>query len=174
MKCGWDQPLPTDLSKKWKRCEKQLPDSITTVRSLAKHQEPIVDIIFHGFGDASGNGVAAATYAVASQPSGETQSLVTSKARLAKRRLTIPQQELVAGHMVANLVSNVKEALEGFPVSNSCCWLDSAVALHWIQSEGNYKQFVQNRVNKIQQKNVEWRYVSTHEIWRIWAAAVVL
>ena len=81
MKCGWDQRVPTDLSKKWKRCEKQLPDSITTVRSLAKHQEPIVDIILHGFGDASGNGIAAATYAVASQPSGEKQSLVSAMSK---------------------------------------------------------------------------------------------
>ena len=50
--------------------------------------------------------------------------------------------------MAANLVSNVREALEGFPVSNSYSWLDSAVALHWIRSEGNYKQFVQNRVTQ--------------------------
>ena len=63
----------------------------------------------------------------------------------------------------ANLVTNVKKALEGFPVANSYCWLDSTVALNWIRGEGNYKQFVQNRVNKIQQKNLEWRYVPTHE-----------
>ena len=37
------------------------------------------------------------------------------------------------------------------------------MALHWIRGEGNYKLFVQNRVNKIQQKNLEWRYVPTHE-----------
>jgi hypothetical protein len=65
--------------------------------------------------------------------------------------------------MAVNLVTNVQEALEGFPVANSYCWLDSTVALHWIRGEGNYKQFVQNRVNKIQQKDVEWRYVPTHE-----------
>ena len=109
-----------------------------------------------------GTRLAATTYAVVSQ-SGQTQGLVTAKARLAKQGLTIPRQELFAGHMAANLVTNVKEALEGFPVANSYCWLDSTVALHWIRDEGNYKQFVQNRVNKIQQKNLEWRYVPTHE-----------
>jgi hypothetical protein len=111
---------------------------------LAKYQEPVTSITLHAFGDASGNGVAATTYAVVSQPSGQTQGLVTAKARLAKQGLTIPRQELVAGHMAANLVTNVKEALEGFPVANSYCWLDSTVALHWIRDEGNYKQFVQN------------------------------
>ena len=58
--------------------------------------------------------------------------------------------------MAANLVRNIREPLERFPVSN---WLDSTVALHWIWSERNYKQFF----NKIQQKNVEWRYIPTHE-----------
>ena len=163
LKCAWDQALPIDLGKKWKRWERELPERITTVRSLAKYQEPVTSITLHAFGDASGNGVAAATYAVVSQPSGQTQGLVTAKARLAKQGLTIPRQELVAGHMAANLVTNVKEALEGFPVANSYCWLDSTVALHWIRGEGNYKQFVQNRVNKIQQRNLEWRYVPTHE-----------
>ena len=163
LKCAWDQALPIDLGKRWKRWERELPERITTVRSLAKYQEPVTSITLHAFGDASGNGVAATTYAVVSQPSGKTQGLVTAKARLAKQGQTIPRQELVAGHMAANLVTNVKEALEGFPVAKSYCWLDSTVALHWIRDEGNYKQFVQNRVNKIQQKNLEWRNVPTHE-----------
>ena len=160
LKCAWDQALPIDLGKKWKRWERELPERIATVRSLAEYQEPVTSITLHAFGDASGNGVAAATYAVVSQPSGQTQGLVTAKARLAKQGLTIPRQELVAGHMAANLVTNVKEALEGFLVANSYCWLDSTVALHWIRGEGNYKQFVQNRVRE---KNLEWRYVPTHE-----------
>ncbi len=163
LKCGWDQSLPADLVKNWKRWEKQLPECITTVRSLAKYREPITNIALHAFGDASGNGVAAAAYAVVYQPSGQTQGLVTAKARLAKEGLTIPRQELIAGHMAANLVTNVKEALDGFPVANPFCWLDSTVALHWIRGEGNYRQFVQNRVNKIQEKKLEWRYVPTNE-----------
>ncbi len=163
LKCGWDQTLPADLVKNWKRWERQLPECITTVRSLAKYREPITNIALHAFGDASGNGVAAAAYAVVYQPSGQTQGLVTAKARLAKEGLTIPRQELIAGHMAANLVTNVKKALDGFPVANPFCWLDSTVALHWIRGEGNYRQFVQNRVNKIQEKKLEWRYVPTNE-----------
>ena len=31
------------------------------------------------------------------------------------------------------------------------CWLDSTVTLHWICGNGQYKQFVDNRVNKIHQ-----------------------
>ena len=70
----------------------------------------------------------------------------------------------MSGHMAVNLVTNVKYALEGFSVSQLYCWLDSSVALHWIRRSGNYKQFVENRVMKINQHNdMKWRYVCTGE-----------
>ena len=118
----------------------------------------------HVFGDASGVGVAAAAFTVVTQPSGVTQGIVAAKARLAKQGLSIPRLELVAGHMAANLATNVKDVLEGHPVDQVYCWLDSTVALHWIRGNGNYKQFVHNRVLKIQQKLwITWRHVPTKE-----------
>ena len=64
--------------------------------------------------------------------------------------------------MCTNLVHNVKEALEGFPVRNVFGWLDSNVALHWIR--GEYKQFVSNHVKKIQAKSyIQWRHVRSEE-----------
>ena len=66
--------------------------------------------------------------------------------------------------MAANLVDNVKEALQGFPVESVYCWLDSSVALHWIKGGGDYKQFVSNRVRKIQEKKyIQWKHVGTKE-----------
>ena len=98
------------------------------------------------------------------QASGTTQELVTAKARLSKQGLTIPRLELVAGHMAINLVNNVRHALTGFPVASVHCWLDSAVALHWIRGGGEYRQFVANRVRKIRACEVnEWRHVPTDE-----------
>ena len=35
--------------------------------------------------------------------------------------------------MAANLVSNVRDVLEGFPFEGVYCWLDSSVAFHWIK-----------------------------------------
>ena len=90
-------------------------------------------------------------YAVVSQPSGNSVRLVASKARRAKQSLTIPRLELVSGYMAMNLILNVKEVSEGFPVGEMVYWLDSSVALHRIKGAGNYKQFVANRVHKIQQ-----------------------
>ena len=132
-------------------------------RNVVKHVGKILSIDLHTFGDASGKGVAAAVYAVVEQPSGTNRGLVTAKSRLAKKGLTIPRLELVAGHMAANLVQNVKEVLKGFPVRSVYGWLDSTVALHWIRGNGEYKQFVGNRVRKIQEKEINWRHVPTEE-----------
>ena len=66
--------------------------------------------------------------------------MVEAKARLAKMGLTIPCLELVAGHMAVNLLTNVHDALTGYPVRSLNAWLDSTVALHWIRGASEYKQ----------------------------------
>ena len=87
-----------------------------------------------------------------------------AKARLAKQGLTIPRRELVSGHMAVNLITNALDALQGFPVTSLHCWLDSTEALHWIRGNGDYKQFVANRVRKIRDhNNVTWRHVPTKD-----------
>ena len=163
-KLAWDTKLPAELLQKLMKWERGLPTSLMTKRSLPLHQEAIREIHLHSFGDASGKGVAAVVYAVVFQSAGVSQGLVAAKSRLAKEGLTIPRLELVSGHMAVNLITNVKIALEGFNVTRQLCWLDSSVALHWIRGNGSYKQFVANRVEKIQQHTgVEWRHVNTEE-----------
>ena len=72
-------------------------------------------------------------------------------------------KELVAAHMAANLVDNVRTALEGYPITSVHGWSDSTVALHWIKGGGSYKHFVTNRVRKIISKDfIEWRHVDTN------------
>ena len=107
----------------------------------------------HVFGDASQDGVAALVYVVVWQESDSSQGLITAKSRLAKKGLTIPRLELVAGHMAANLIDNVKNALQSHPIMYAHAWLDSSVALHWINGKNHYKQFVSNRVAKIKEKD---------------------
>ena len=129
--------------KKVEQVGNNLPDQVKVPRSLAVAGEEIREITFHAFGDASGQGLAAAVYV--QQHSAVTQGLVTAKARLAKEGLTISRLELVAGHMAANLLTNVRDALIGFPVKSLYAWLDSSVALHWIRGCREYKQFVSNQ-----------------------------
>ena len=54
--------------------------------------------------------------------------------------------------------------MEGFPVNQVYGWLDSTVALHWIRGGGEFKQFVANRVHKIQEKDfIKWRHIPSQE-----------
>ena len=162
-KGAWDAALSDDLMQQWTHWENNLPAQVEVPRSLAVHKEPIESIKLHSFGDASKSGVAACVYAVVEQASGTNQSLVTAKARLPKQGLTIPRLELVAAHMAANLVVNVREALTGFSVESSHCWTDSSVVLHWLKGNGDYKQFVTNRVRKINaHPDLIWEHVPTN------------
>ena len=163
-KASWDAELSGQSAQEWSIWEKGIPELVTVPRSLAKFQDDIHSVTLHAFGDASIKGVCAAVYSVVNQPSGTTQTLVAAKSRLAKRNLTIPRLELAGAHMAVNLLTNVRQALDRFLVVDQHCWLDSTVVLYWLQGNGRYKQFVQNRVNKIHQHpNISWHYVPTKD-----------
>ena len=86
----------------------------------------------HAFGDASSVvcvQVSSVVCAVVKQKDGAATNIVTAKARLAKRGLTIPRLELVAGHIAANLIVNVQQAVHPIITADLHCWLDSTVAL---------------------------------------------
>ena len=70
----------------------------------------------HVFGDTSGKRTSAVVYAVVYQDSGISQGLLAAKARLAKKNMSIPHLELISAQMAANLVANVKDALQGLPI----------------------------------------------------------
>ena len=160
----WDKSLPQPLSSRWQQFQLNLSDALEFPRSLTSLEEPIEAVNLHTFGDSSKEGTAAVVYAVVHQKSGVNQGLVAAKSRLAKKELTIPWLELVSAHMATNLVDNTRIALHGIPVRSVTGWLDSTVALYWIKGRGAYKQFVSNRVKKINAKEyITWRHVGTKE-----------
>ena len=60
--------------------------------------------------------------------------------------------------------SNVSNALQGLRKPRIYGWLDSMVALHWIRGDGQYRQFVANKVAKIQlHPEIEWKYFPTQD-----------
>ena len=66
--------------------------------------------------------------------------------------------------MAVNLITNVLDALQGFPVNSPHCCLDSTVALHCKRGNGDYKQFVGHRVPKSRDHdNATWRHVPTKD-----------
>ena len=80
----WDKQLPSNLLSRWLGWKKSLPNQVEFPRSLSQYKEEINAIDLHGFGDASGKGVAAAVYSVIRQTSGISQGLVAARSRLAK------------------------------------------------------------------------------------------
>ena len=61
--------------------------------------------------------------------------------------------------MVVNLITNVHQGLEGFPVATPVhCCLDSSVAFYRIKDQGEYRQFVANCI-----PNVRWHHVPKNE-----------
>ena len=158
---AWDGELPKPLKKRWDNWSATLPEHFTISRTLAPYLQRIKEVTLHAFSDASNDGVSETVY---EQEQGTTQGLVCARSSLAKRNLTIPRMELVSGHMAVNLATNVKTALTIHPPPIIHCWLDSSVALYWIKGQGEFRQFVSNRVSKIQQhREVKWHYVPTSE-----------
>ena len=161
---GWESNLQDNLQKRWLKFEKSLPERISIPRPLAPYHQPVDSAELHVFGDASTEGVGTVVYSVVRQAEEVTTSLVAAKSRLAKKNLTVPRLELVSAHMSPNLVTNAKNALIELPTPEIFGWLDSTVALHWLLGNGQYKQFVANRVRKIQEHTeIQWRYVPTEK-----------
>ena len=63
--------------------------------------------------------------------------------------------------MVTSLLTNRGNALQSLPITAKFAWTDSTVCLHWMQRGGVYKQFVTNRVIKIDEEKRTWGHVPT-------------
>ena len=108
----------------------------------------------------------AVTIAVTEHDSGVVKGLLSSKSRISKRNTSILRLELVSGHMAANLIKNLCNALKRLPILSVTVWMDSTVALYWIANPvRSWKVFVANHVRKITditaELGVEWKYCPT-------------
>ena len=163
-KLGWDADLPEELKRRWEKWLKNLPVQLKMPRAIPREIGVIVELILHGFADASLLGCCAVIYAVIKQAGVISQGFLISKTRLAKRDLTIPRLELVSCHMLSNLLHNTFKVLSHIQIAGVFAWSDSTVCLQWIQGQGRYKQFVANRVEKINEKEeIVWKYVPSKE-----------
>ena len=159
-----DKELPPEIVKIWLNWEKVLPRYIEIPRTITSIQEKIKEIEPHLFGDASIIGTSAVAFAVIKQSSSTTQGFISSKSRLSKKNTSIPRLELIAAVMVASLSSNIQSSLSHLKITAVHGWSDSTVVLRWLQGNGTYKQFVQNRLDHINSKPpIQWHYVSTDE-----------
>ena len=170
-KLGWDDPLPKDYLSRWELWLKDLI-SIKTISFprcfLEKHQGDRVRYQLHGLADASKKAYCAMVYLVCkSSQSTCCTKLLCAKSRVAPlKQLSIPRLEHISARILATLMDTVVKPLEfQVKVDSIHYWLDSKTALYWIFNKGEWKQFVQHRVNEILQlsKKEGWGHVPGNE-----------
>ena len=124
-------------------------------------------ISLHVFGDASKVAYCAAVYLAWHNENQSGAHLVTAKTRLPpiKKEMTIPRLELTAARIAARLLKTVRETLKIWEPEELVLWYDSSTVLHWLENRGQYRQFVQRRVDEIQEltKGVKLKHVPTAE-----------
>ena len=169
-KLGWDDPLPKDQFSRWELWLKDLMNikTISFPRCiLDKDQGEVVRYQLHGFADASKKAYCAVVYLVCKSGQNSYTKLLCAKSRVAPlKQLSIPRLELMSARILATLMDTVIKALEfQLKVDSIHYWLDSKTALYWIFNNGEWKQFVQHRVNEILRlsKKEGWGHVPGNE-----------
>ena len=117
--------VPLDFQAQWLKWITGLKTETKIPGSIPFKNEPITEIDIHLFSDASTDGVWTVAYAKVYQPNKMSQSLITSKSRLAKKNISIPRLELITAHMSSNLVGNLNCSLRKFNIGEVYAWSDS-------------------------------------------------
>ncbi|GFT92019.1 reverse transcriptase domain-containing protein [Trichonephila clavipes] len=90
-------------------------------------------------------------------------SFITAKNRVSPlKKLTFPRLELLGAVLASRILKYLTLKFK-FPILKFFLWSDSSIALHWIKGKAsNYKQFVSNRVIKIQSNSdpSDWHHCS--------------
>ena len=166
-KLGWDDPLPEDKRVRWETWLKDLKctNTISVPRCVfAECKGKVLSCQLHGFADASKKAYCAMVFLVCKTTEGTYTRLLSAKTRVAPlKQLSIPRLELMSARVLATLMSTILEALgPNFKVDEVKYWLDSKTALFWIYNNGEWKQFVQHRVNEILRltRKEDWGHVS--------------
>ena len=139
--------------------------SITVPRCILNgiEAEDVKAIQLHGFADASKVAYGANVYIWLTTSNAHSSHLLASKTRVAPlKEETIPRLELMAALTLANLITSVYEALNcTLKIDGVFNWIDSQIVWWCINGESKqFKQFVQNRVQKIRSlwSKEHWRY----------------
>ena len=166
-KLGWDDHIPQDKATRW---EEWLRD-LKTVRTISVPRSifegitgEVLSTTLHGFGDASKKAYCASIFLVCQTTEGVYTRLLCAKTRVAPlKSLTINRLELMSAKILVTLMETVVNALSSqTKIDEVKYWLDSKTALYWIYNNGEWKNFVQHRVNEIlkRTRKEDWGHVA--------------
>lgn len=153
-KCEWDSLTPQpgrNRLQKWLTDLEKVGEMTVNRYYFPEEERRIKFATLHGFGDASKGAYCAVVYLCIETEDGYKTSLVAAKSRVTPSSpMSIPRLELLAALILARLISTVQEALaQVLNTKEVFCWTDSITVFYWIQSNKEYKQFVQNRIDEI-------------------------
>ncbi len=167
VKLGWDDPLPSNLSKKWNVLKLTLLEGqpMPVPRCYLTHISNILSATLCGFCDASLKAYAAVVYLLLETTSDSVVRFVASKTRVSLlKSQTIPRLELLSALLLARLLDSVSQSLSiELSLSLPQCFTDSTVTLCWIKGTDKcWKPFVQNRVAEIRTlvSSSQWKHCS--------------
>eukprot|EP00112_Aurelia_sp_Birch-Aquarium-sp1_P014603 Seg3166.2 transcript_id=Seg3166.2/GoldUCD/mRNA.D3Y31 product="hypothetical protein" protein_id=Seg3166.2/GoldUCD/D3Y31 len=165
----WDEPVSPEIEmrwEKWMQAVSRLTD-LKIPRCIMPASGGQRKISLHVFGDAIKVAYCAAVYLVWHNENQSGVHLITAKTRLSpiRKEMTIPRFELTAARIAARLLKTVRETLKNCKPEELVPWSESSTVLHWLEKRGQYRQFVQRRVDEIQAltKDVNLKYVPTAE-----------
>ena len=127
------------------------------------YSEDFVKFIeLYGFTHSSNQAYAGVIYARLITNKEIKVKLLTSKTRVAPAKpLTIPRLELLSCLLLSKLIKTIYESLKHeITITRTTCWTDSKIAFYWItQKYKDWKPWVQNRVNSINEVETVWKHV---------------
>jgi len=72
--------------------------------------------------------------------------MAKSRVAATKKKLTLPELELMAALTAARLAPYLQEQLQ---VTRVTLWSDSQIILHWLKSTKLHKPFINNRIQEV-------------------------
>ncbi|CAG9109947.1 unnamed protein product [Plutella xylostella] len=164
-KLSWDEPLPSEIKKRWNEITKSLSllNAVRCPRIMVCDAHKTVQL--HIFSDASERAYGACAYVRSVDSTGDvTVRLLIAKSRIVPiKPATIPRLELCGALMGARLFEKVVDSLR-IKIDQIFFWSDSTIVLGWLRMlPCKLQPFVRNRVAEILEKagNHTWRHVPT-------------
>jgi len=147
-KIDWDEPVTPEQRVIWTEISKDLIHCNNAFSISRKLTDLNIDdsATIHVFADASSKGYGAVAYLQV----GTNVSFLMSRSRITPiKELTIPQLELMAAEIAANLLTFILNSL-----TITCdyeMWSDSKIVLYWILSDNlaTKSRFVNNRTRNV-------------------------
>ena len=158
---NWDEPLPSDITDIWTTLAEDLCqlNSIRVPRSTCCEDTSNHLIIFC---DASTSAYSVVSYVVTEHHS----RLLMSKVKVAPLKShSLPQLELTALQLGAQLAHNVVTVLHRIRFNNITIFSDNEAALQWVKNDNCSMPYVKNRVHRIRELavNMQILYVPSNE-----------